>query len=144
MLPALEAGAADRGVCIHEGRFTWRTRGLALVEDLGETWERATGAALPLGGLVARRDLGDDLLQDLCRRVRASLDWGGEHREATLPTLRRYAQEDSDEVLWAHVELYVNACTRDLGRTGRAALEALSRLARERSLLTGETMLDVL
>lgn len=144
IVPALEAGSADLGVCIHEGRFTWRERGLRLVEDLGETWERETGEALPLGGLVARRDLEPDVLTDVARRVRASLDRAQERPEATLPTLRRHAQEETDEVLWAHVELYVNERTRDLGPEGHAAFTALSRLARERGLLPAGATLDVI
>ena len=58
IMPALESGAADLGVCIHEGRFTWEARGLQLIEDLGERWERATCAPLPLGGIFVRKSLG--------------------------------------------------------------------------------------
>ena len=63
----LVAGEAELGVCIHEGRFTWREAGLQLHEDLGQTWERASGAPLPLGGIVARRELDPELR----RRVQA-------------------------------------------------------------------------
>ena len=40
IMPALTSHTADFGVCIHEGRFTWREHGLALVEDLGHTTPR--------------------------------------------------------------------------------------------------------
>lgn len=144
IMPALRAGRADLGVCIHEGRFTWREQGLTQVEDLGETWERATGSALPLGGLVARTSLESDVVARLVRAVRASLEWGLAHRDACLPTLRRHAQEHGDDVLWAHVDLYVNERTLDLGDAGRGALAALSRLARERGLLPDGGELRVL
>ncbi len=143
IIPALESGAAELGVCIHEGRFTWEARGLRHVEDLGETWEAATGAALPLGGLVARRTLDTDLAGDVERTLRRSLDWGHAHRADCLPTMRRYAQESSDEVLFAHVDLYVNAWTRELGDTGRAAFDALSSLARGRGLLPPGAALSI-
>ena len=65
------------------------------------------------------------------------------HRAECLPTLRRHAQEETDAVLWGHVELYVNEWTHELGSTGRAALDALSRLARERGLLPGGSALEV-
>jgi len=45
---------------------------------------------------------------------------------ATLPTMRRHAQEYDDRVLMQHVETYVNEWTVDLGPTGRSALEALA------------------
>ena len=144
IMPALRAGRADLGVCIHEGRFTWREQGLTLVEDLGDTWERATASALPLGGLVAKTSLERDVVARVVRAVRASLEWGLAHRDACLATMRRHAQEQSDDVLWAHVDLYVNEWTVDLGETGRGALSALSRLARERRLLPAGGELRVL
>lgn len=138
ILPALAAGRADLGVCIHEARFTWREHGVEWVADLGSLWEERTGAAVPLGGLCVRRDLGRDLARELARAVRASLDWALAHREACLPTMRRHAQEQEERVLWAHVDLYVNAWTRELGPTGREALRTLGRLAGEHGLASGE------
>jgi 1,4-dihydroxy-6-naphthoate synthase len=129
IVPALERGDARLGVCIHEARFTWREHGLALVEDLGERWERATGAPLPLGGIAARADLGADALERLAACVRDSIEWGLAHRGECLPTMRAHAQESTDGVLWQHVELYVNAQTLELGELGRRGLDALARLA---------------
>ena len=130
IMPALESGDADFGVCIHEGRFTWREHGLALVEDLGTVWEEATGAPLPLGGILARHALGSDTIDTVTAVIRDSLDHGRRHRGETAPTMRRYAQELSDDVMFQHVDLYVNEWTTDLGDTGRAALETLDGQAR--------------
>ena len=130
IMPALESGDADFGVCIHEGRFTWRAHGLALVEDLGAVWEEATGAPLPLGGILARHALGPETIRTVTDVIRDSLAHARAHREETVPTMRRYAQELTDEVMFQHVDLYVNEWTTDLGDTGRAALEALDRRAR--------------
>jgi 1,4-dihydroxy-6-naphthoate synthase len=127
ILPDLEAGRVPFGVCIHEGRFTYAEHGLHLVEDLGRRWEEETGSALPLGGIFARPGLGQETLRALQQAIRASLDWAHAQPEATLPTMRQHAQEFSDEVLMAHVDLYVNAWTRDLGRVGHRALETLAR-----------------
>jgi len=135
ILPRLERGEADLGVCIHEARFTFAARGLSHVEDLGSTWERRTGCPLPLGGILARRDLGGDTLARLTRAIRSSIRHGGEHRDDALATMRRHAQEMEDRVLWNHVELYVNEATSELGSAGRRALEELARLAQEAGLL---------
>jgi len=135
ILPILARGEADFGVCIHEARFTYPRFGLALVEDLGTTWERATGSPLPLGGILARRALGPAVLRDLSRAVRASIEHALAHREATLPTLRRHAQEMDDAVIWKHVDLYVNERTRDLGDEGRHAIEKLTSIAIEAGVL---------
>lgn len=145
ILPRLERGEAEFGVCIHEARFTFHRHGLALVEDLGTTWERATGSPLPLGGILARRSLGRATLERLARAVRASLEHALEHREEALPTMRRHAQELDDAVIWKHVELYVNERTRDLGIEGKAALAKLREIAIEAGALDAEAPpLDVL
>lgn len=143
ILPALAAGSADYGVCIHEGRFVYERFGLALVEDLGTSWERATRSPLPLGGIVARRSLGDDGLARLDAAIVASLDWARAHPDAALRVMREHAAELDEAVLWKHVELYVNAWTRDLGSEGEAALATFARLARERGLAGADARLDV-
>jgi 1,4-dihydroxy-6-naphthoate synthase len=145
IMPALKAGETDLGVCIHEGRFTYKEWGLTLVEDLGASWETRTGMPLPLGGILARRTLEDDVIRRIQACVRASIDYAFAHREETLPTLRRYAQEMDDDVIWAHVDLYVNDWTRDLGPDGRRALSFLSAMARSRGLVPeSQTPLEVL
>ena len=129
IMPALETGTADFGVCIHEGRFTWQQHGLALVEDLGEVWERTTSTPLPLGGILARHRLGGPRIQAVTDVLRDSLAYALSHRDETVPTMRRHAQELTDDVLFKHVDLYVNEWTTDLGDTGRTALRMLSRQA---------------
>ena len=137
IFPRLEAGSADLGVCIHEGRFTWKERGLVCCDDFGQRFETLTSAPLPLGGLFARGSLDRVALRRLGSAVRASLEWGRAHRKETLPTLRRHAQELSDAVLWKHVDLYVNEWTLDLGREGRRAIAAFEAHARSRAALGG-------
>ena len=62
IMPELENSTADFGVCIHEGRFTWEDAGLDCVEDLGTRWEAETESPLPLGGILANRNLDNDLI----------------------------------------------------------------------------------
>ena len=139
IMPALEQRAADFGVCIHEGRFTWEQHGLGLVEDLGTRWEAETGCPLPLGGIIARRSLSHDTLATIQAVIRDSLEYGLANPDATFPTMREYAQEFDDEVLMKHVDLYVNEWTLDLGDTGRAALDQLSDRARAMGLVASES-----
>ncbi len=129
ILPALARGEADAGVAIHEGRFTWARHGLVLLEDLGASWERLTGAPVPLGGLLARLDLGAPVHAALAAALDDSLAFARAHPAAALPTMRRHAQELDDEVLWQHVALYVNEHTTDLGPLGRRCLDELARRA---------------
>jgi len=129
IMPRLRAGTANFGVCIHEGRFTWQQQGLYLVEDLGSRWEAETGSPLPLGGIVASRKLPAATLATVQQVVYDSLQYALADPAAALPTMRRYAQEFSDDVLMQHVDLYVNEWTINLGDGGRRALVALAERA---------------
>jgi 1,4-dihydroxy-6-naphthoate synthase len=126
IMPRLHKRSADFGVCIHEGRFTWESSGLFLVEDLGARWETETQCPLPLGGIIGRRSLGDDVIARVQGVIRDSLLYGLANPKEPLPTMREYAQEFDDLVLMKHVELYVNDWTVDLGAVGRQALDKLS------------------
>jgi len=140
IMPRLAAGAADFGVCIHEGRFTWQRQGLGLVEDLGSRWEADTRCPLPLGGIVASRRLPDDTIATVQAVVRDSLRAAVADPQRALPTMRRHAQEFDDDVLMRHVEIYVNAWTDDLGATGARALGELSARAAAVGVGTGDTL----
>jgi len=140
IMPRLEAGEADFGVCIHEGRFTWQEHGLGLVEDLGTRWEKETGCPLPLGGIVASSRLPHETMQTVQQVIHDSLLCALADRQAALPTMRRYAQEFDDHVLMQHVDLYVNEWTLDLGVEGARALDELSARAASIGLGTGRRL----
>lgn len=135
IMPGLKDRSADFGVCIHEGRFTWQQEGLYLVEDLGSRWEAETKCPLPLGGILGKRSLARETLARVQAVLRASLLYALEHREETLPSMRKYAQEFDDSVLLQHVDLYVNDWTVELGEVGQTALDTLSVRATEIGLV---------
>lgn len=135
IMPRLQTGTADFGVCIHEGRFTWQQEGLFLVEDLGERWEKETQSPLPLGGIVARRSLGSSTIQTINEVIRDSLQYAHQNPDQVLPTMRQHAQEFDDDVLMKHVELYVNDWTLDLGDVGAKSLQTLSQMAKSIGLI---------
>jgi 1,4-dihydroxy-6-naphthoate synthase len=123
--PAVLDGRFDAGVIIHENRFTYEAKGLRKIIDLGEFWEAETGAPIPLGGIVVRRSLPDDVTQALNRVMRRSVEFAFAHRDASLPYVRAHAQEMSDEVMYKHIDLYVNQYSVNLGNEGRRAIELM-------------------
>ena len=123
--PALLDGEFDAGVIIHENRFTYEAKGLKKIVDLGEFWEGETGAPIPLGGIVVDRSLPDAVKQTVNRVVRRSVEYAFAHRDASLPYVREHAQEMSEEVMYRHIDLYVNQYSVDLGVDGRRAVELL-------------------
>jgi 1,4-dihydroxy-6-naphthoate synthase len=122
---AVLRGDVDAGVVIHEGRFTHAARGLARLQDLGEFWERTTGAPIPLGGIVARRSLPVAVRREVDRLVRASLEHALARGPALSAWVRAHAQAMDEAVMRQHVDLYVNEFSLDLGAAGRRAVRTL-------------------
>jgi 1,4-dihydroxy-6-naphthoate synthase len=132
---AVLRGEYDAGVIIHENRFTYEDKGLRKVVDLGEFWEQETGAPIPLGGIVIRRSLPDEVKHAVNRVVRRSVEYAFAHRQVSLPYVRAHAQEMSEEVMYKHIDLYVNQYSVDLGPEGRAAVLTLFDLALDRAIV---------
>ena len=132
---ALLDGRFDAGVIIHENRFTYEAKGLHKIVDLGEFWEGETGTPIPLGAIVVRRSLPDDVKQRVNRVVRRSVEYAFAHRDASLPYVRAHAQEMSDEVMYKHIDLYVNDYSVDLGSEGKRAVTTLFDKASALSLV---------
>ena len=135
IMPALLAGEADAGVIIHESRFTYQAAGFHAVADLGAWWEEETGLPIPLGGILARRSLGNELIASVDAAIRASLEQARTHPQATRDYIRAHAQELDAAVTAAHIELYVNDFSCDLGNEGVHAVETLLARAEARGLI---------
>jgi 1,4-dihydroxy-6-naphthoate synthase len=112
-------GRIDIGLIIHENRFTYQDKGLKKIIDLGDYWEKQTGCAIPLGGIVANRKLPLDVLHKINRILRRSVEFAFENPKSGLEFIRSHAQEMSEEVMYKHIELYVNKYSIDLGTEGK-------------------------
>ncbi len=124
IMNAVSLGAVDAGLIIHEGRFTYPKYGLLELVDLGEWWEEETGLPIPLGGIVAKRSLGADVISEVDRMLRKSVEFAFANREMTRGYIKEHAQELDDEVIDQHIGLYVNDYTLDIGN-GAIAVEKL-------------------
>jgi len=131
IMPAIESGQVDCGVIIHESRFTYRSRGLELIADLGAWWEKVSGYPIPLGGIVAKRSLGRDLLLKIDRAIKASILWAQENPQLSRPYIKAHAQELDDSVISEHIGLYVNSFSENLGDEGLAAVDFFLRKGHE-------------
>jgi len=115
----------DAGLIIHENRFTYEAKGLKKIVDLGEYWESETGAPIPLGGIVIKRSLPDEIKDRVNRVLRRSVEYAFAHRGASLDYVRAHAREMDEDVMYRHIDLYVNEYSVDLGAEGRRAVELL-------------------
>jgi 1,4-dihydroxy-6-naphthoate synthase len=134
---ALLRDDCDAGLIIHENRFTYEAKGLKKIIDLGEFWERETGAPIPLGGIVIKRSLPDEVKRSVNRVLRRSVEYAFANRAASLPFVREHAQEMSEAVMYQHIDLYVNQYSVDLGADGRRAVEILFEQAAARGVIPG-------
>lgn len=132
---AVTAGGVDAGVIIHENRFTYESRGLRKVIDLGDYWERETGAPIPLGAIVVKRSLGD-VGRAVNRVMRRSVEYAFAHPDVSRPFVRAHAQEMAEDVMAQHIALYVNEYSIDLGAEGRRAVEVLFERAAAAGVVT--------
>ncbi len=126
----------DAGVIIHENRFTYHERGLKLISDLGKEWFKLTKQAIPLGGIVVKRDLPDNLKQSINRVLKRSVEYAFANPDSAKDFIRCNAQEMSQEVMYKHINLYVNEFTRNLGDKGKNAIICLFEKAVEKGLLS--------
>jgi 1,4-dihydroxy-6-naphthoate synthase len=138
IVPAVARGEVDAGLIVHESRFTYRDAGLISIADLGEWWENMTLLPTPLGAILVRNDVGDDQARALNAAIRRSLAFARENEDAVMPYVREHAVEMSDAVMRAHIELYVNEFTDDLGESGRVAVHALFSRAHDAGILHRE------
>ncbi|MFE6796697.1 1,4-dihydroxy-6-naphthoate synthase [Paenibacillus chitinolyticus] len=132
IMPAVRDGKIDAGLVIHEARFTYPSYGLSLLADLGSWWESDTGLPIPLGAIIAKRSMD---LEAVAGWIRSSVEYAWAHPEASQAYVLQHAQEMSPEVAKAHIDLYVNSFTADLGEDGYGAIEALLGRAAQEGLV---------
>ena len=118
-----------QGVTIHEHRFTWKRDGLHLLQDLGAFWEQETGAPIPLGIAVAKKELGYATIESVENEIRRSLQIARQRTNPLTPFIVEKAQIDDDEVIKSHIAMFVNDFSENVGEAGWRALENVWRLS---------------
>jgi len=135
IVDALKDGDADAGLIIHESRFTYQQSGLHSIADLGDWWESRTGRPIPLGAILIRRDLDEREGERVDGTIRSSLAFARSSEAAIAPYVREHAFEMDESVMRAHIALYVNEFSDDIGEEGVAAVRELFRMAESAGLV---------
>jgi len=135
IMPAVARGDADAGLIIHESRFTYPEHALRKLVDLGAWWEEETGFPIPLGGIVARRALGEEVLDAVDGAIRRSVEHALAHPADSEAFVATHAREMDPEVARRHIDLYVNEFSVDVGDDGERAVVELFRRARRAGLI---------
>jgi 1,4-dihydroxy-6-naphthoate synthase len=132
---ALLEDEVDAGLIIHETRFTYYRRGLHKLADMGEYWETLTGLPIPLGAIVIKRNIPDDIAQKVNRIVRRSLEYAYKDSFASYDFVAGNAKEMDSTIMNNHIKLFVNDYTINLGIKGRKAIVELFRIAGEKGVI---------
>ncbi len=117
-------GAVNAGVIIHENRFTYESKGLRKLVDLGNFWEEKTEFPIPLGGIVARRNIDPEVIKKVDQLIKKSVEYAQQNYFFDLPDfIKNNAQEMDERVMWQHIRLYVNNFSVELEAEGREAVK---------------------
>lgn len=132
IMPAVRDGHVDAGLVIHEARFTYPLYGLDILTDLGSWWESDTNLPIPLGAIIAHRSLD---LPAITGWIRASVEHAWANPKSSEKYVLSHSQELAPEVTKAHIDLYVNEFTKNLGDEGYNAVFSLLNRASEEGLV---------
>lgn len=126
----LMSDVADLGVIIHESRFTFEKAGFKTVVDLGAWWENETKMPIPLGCIVVKNTVPDEIKKRLDVLIKNSIKYAMTNPNKSLPYIKKHAQETGDAILQKHIKTFVNDFSLDLGDKGNAAVKKLEDMAR--------------
>ena len=125
IIPEVIAGKYEAGLIIHEGQLTYERSGLKRILDLGRWWHEQTGLPLPLGGNAIRRELGPELIAQVTKALRDSIQYALDHREPALAYAMQFARDLDPQMADRFVGMYVNDRTLDYGEDGKQAVVKL-------------------
>ncbi|TAL63824.1 MAG: 1,4-dihydroxy-6-naphthoate synthase [Bacteroidetes bacterium] len=132
---ALLKNEVDAGLIIHETRFTYFKRGLTKIADMGEYWEKLTRLPIPLGAIVIKRYISEDIALKVNRILRRSLEYAYKDSFASYDFVSGNAKEMDSTVMNNHIKLFVNEFSLNLGKKGKEAVNKLFRIAGERKVI---------
>lgn len=135
IMDAVANEEVDAGLIIHESRFTYPSYGLKQIIDLGEWWEKQTGLPIPLGGIIAKRSLGDGLNKKITKIIKKSIEYAFNNRSEPMNYIKEHSQELSEDVINQHINLYVNDFSFDVSQEGEKAVTELLSRAEEAGII---------
>ncbi|HEY0050139.1 MAG TPA: MqnA/MqnD/SBP family protein [Pyrinomonadaceae bacterium] len=142
IIDEVKRGKADAGLLIHEGQLFYKQVGLDKVLDLGEWWHEKTGLPLPMGGNVIRRDLGEDLMRQVSKYLRQSIQYSMQNREDALAYAMQFARDMQPELADRFVAMWVNDLTLDYGERGREGVRRLLEEGFEKGIIPNRVEIE--
>jgi 1,4-dihydroxy-6-naphthoate synthase len=135
ILDAVQEGAADAGLIIHEAQLTYNKSGFHRVLDMGKWWKETYGLPLPLGGNVLLRSLPDHVKTECCRMMRESIQYALDNHAEALEYAMQFARDMEPRLAEKFVGMYVNHYTLDAGDVVPKAAQKLLDMGFEAGLI---------
>ena len=124
IIPRILDGTYLSGLIIHEGQLTYVDHDLDVLVDLGKWWNgRTENWPMPLGGNVVRRDLGEDVMQDITKYTKMSIEYALKSPDEALEFAKAWGRGIDDDTNQAFVSMYVNDRTIDYRDEGRKSIQ---------------------
>lgn len=142
IIPQVLEGKQEAGLIIHEGQLSYVRSGLCRIIDLGTWWHKQTGLPLPLGGNAIRRSLGPELMSEVGRALKESIQYALDHREEALAYAMQFARDLDTQLADKFVGMYVNERTLDYGPDGREAVSRLLALGHQAGIIPHEANVE--
>ncbi len=143
ILDYVKEGNADAGLIIHEGQLTYKEYGLKKIVDLGEWWFEKYSLPLPLGCLVARRDLKHRINEDVEKYIKKSIEYALKNKEEALEYALNYARGLSRDRAERFVEMYVNNSTLEYSEEDIKAIKILLNEGYKKGIISVEPRVDI-
>jgi len=125
IMTGIQIDTIQAGLIIHESRFTYQKYGFEKVADLGELWEQQTASPIPLGGIMANKNLASEDVNQVDKLMKRSLEYAKSQHDQLSNFVKFHAQEMNEEVMKSHIALYVNEFTYSLSELGERAIEEM-------------------
>ena len=123
IIPKILDGSYTSGLIIHEGQLTYVEHDLDVLVDLGIWWNEKTGGLpMPLGGNVVRRDLGQEMMEDITNYTKKSIEHSIANPDVALEFAKKWGRGIDDETNKKFVTMYVNDRTIDYKPEGRESI----------------------
>lgn len=142
IIEAVQEGKVDAGLLIHEGQLFYKQVGLDKILDLGEWWFEETTLPLPMGGNVIRRDLGEDLMKEVSKHLKKSIEYSLDNREDALAYAMQFARDMPPELADRFVAMWVNKLTLDYGERGQEGVKLLMQKGYEQGIIPNQVDIE--
>ena len=142
IIDEVKRGRVDAGLLIHEGQLFYKEVGLDKVLDLGEWWFERTGLPLPMGGNAIKRELGEQMMKEVSRYLKQSIQFSLDNREDALAYAMQFARDMSPELADRFVAMWVNNLTLDYGERGREGVRRFLEEGYEKGIIKNKVEVE--